>query len=697
MVASRRQFELLEKTRHHLRRQTGELVALTQSSRHLAEVLPPFATGLLELCAARSVTIYKDDAKGTPIPVAGSVAAPHSVEQLAMQPNRSQSRLHCKLDHDVGAGATGRQAPLSDSPLQANVVVSIEQHGNSWGVIECELAAEASGDARLATRDMITAMARVLGRRVEREAGHDILSGASDKEVEPRARSRPTPPVASAERRSAQPTSERQDYQQQNYQRRSGVSEALLNIYEGFDRESTAAAIANELRLALDCDRVAVLVERVGSCQVAAISGQESINHRAEAVRSLTALGQAARSASSTSWFQAEADDASHPLREAVKEYQRHTPCRRLAISPLRSGGDTAERPAHAVVIVEYFHNRHSPTSEAKLDFLAPHAARALARAEEIEQIFLWRLGQKVGALRGGIFAASWRKWLSLAALLATLGAVLGLVSIDFRVPATGVIQPVAQRDVFAAVEGVVSVIHVEHGDLVREGDVLIELRNVDLEVRLAETLGHRRAAQEQLCSLQRLRHVEKQTRQESDQRTGQTLQLQVELESLDEQLRLLLLKKERLLVRSPMSGQVTTWNARRALLMRPVQAGQSLLTIADCQGPWRLEVYVPEAESGHLLATGQTQGQPVDYLVTSNPTITRSGRIGLIDDTAQLYEEHGHALRALVEIERHDLAETPSGATVRANIHCGRRSIGYVWLNRLIHFVYARVLFPLF
>src|SRR5690606_27872814 len=120
-------------------------------------------------------------------------------------------------------------------------------------------------------------------------------------------------------------------------------------------------------------------------------------------------------------------------------------------------------------------------------------------------------------------------------------------------------------------VEGVVTAIHVEHGVVVKQGDILLELRNTDLEVQIADTLGQRRSAQEQLASIQRMRHVENITREEETRLAGQLMQLQEQLKGLDQQHRLLQMKKERLIVRSPMAGHVTSWNVQRQLMRRPV------------------------------------------------------------------------------------------------------------------------------
>ena len=43
------------------------------------------------------------------------------------------------------------------------------------------------------------------------------------------------------------------------------------------------------------------------------------------------------------------------------------------------------------------------------------------------------------------------------------------------------------------------------------------------------------------------------------------------------------------------------------------------------------------------------------------------------------------------------ELGQMRPGATVRARVRCGKRSIGYVWLHDAIAYVQSRILFRLF
>ena len=55
--------------------------------------------------------------------------------------------------------------------------------------------------------------------------------------------------------------------------------------------------------------------------------------------------------------------------------------------------------------------------------------------------------------------------------------------------------------------------------------------------------------------------------------------------------------------VRTPQDGIITTWEAKKTLMGRPVEIGTELLQIAGTEGEWLLEVEVPDDDMGPVLA----------------------------------------------------------------------------------------------
>ena len=471
------------------------------------------------------------------------------------------------------------------------------------------------------------------------------------------------------------------------------LSAFAATVHQSLDLETSGYVVANEMRNMLGCDRVSLAVVAGGSARLLAISGQDTIDRRADVVRQLESLARLGMHLETAFWCQRNETQRLQQIGKLLHEAGVDSPWKRLGIVPLKrpTDGDVI-----AVAIIEQIDaDVDRENLLQRLELIAPHAAGAIANACNHQLIFLlplWRaLGQWVH-----VGHSRWRTRLIWAVALLAIAMFLGLFPVSMRVHGRGTLQPATQRDVFADIDGVVAEVYVQHGDRVQAGDPLVKLHNSDLELQIADLLGRRRAVQEHLAAIGRRRHEERLSRETTDRLTGQMLHLQEQLRGLDQQHELLLAKQQQLVIRSTIAGRVTTWDVHRQLMLRPVAAGQVLLTIADETGPWQLEVHFPESEITHLRAAEGDNGAslPVEYLVVSEPAKTHCGALGHIDDHAQLYEDHGHAVRAVVNMDRNDVPEAPAGTTVRARIDCGQKSIGYVWLHRLAGFVYTRVLF---
>src|SRR5690606_22136273 len=160
------------------------------------------------------------------------------------------------------------------------------------------------------------------------------------------------------------------------------------------------------------------------------------------------------------------------------------------------------------------------------------------------------------------------------------------LVPGDFELAARGKLQPSDRRDIFAATDGVVVDVPVDHAQMVAPGEVLARMRNTDLEVEIATLLGRQTTLEEQLATAQRaLIHQSQLSVEDQNRIAGEILETRQAIESIQRQLALYAHKQEQLVVRSDRAGQVVTWQVRDLLLSRPVQRGQVLMTLVDPAG----------------------------------------------------------------------------------------------------------------
>ena len=288
------------------------------------------------------------------------------------------------------------------------------------------------------------------------------------------------------------------------------------------------------------------------------------------------------------------------------------------------------------------------------------------------------------------------------------IGAIVALcvVPASFRIHGKGKLQPVVRRDVSASVEGTVSKVYVTHGDPVKKGQLLADLQNSELDVKITEVEGQLSQINEEMASISR-RLIEvkkapksdpKQSSAEEESRlASEEAQAKEKILSLQAQLKILLGKRERLKITSPIDGQVTTWDVVNLLEGRTVQPGQVLMSVSDPSGEWELEVLIPEEHMGYI-ARAQKELEHNDleasYILANDPSNRHEGTVGDVHLAAEVRGEEGNTVLVHVAIDKHDLKELSQGAGVQARVYCGKRAVGFVWFHDLFEFVHSKVLF---
>jgi multidrug efflux pump subunit AcrA (membrane-fusion protein) len=281
-----------------------------------------------------------------------------------------------------------------------------------------------------------------------------------------------------------------------------------------------------------------------------------------------------------------------------------------------------------------------------------------------------------------------------LALVLAGIGLValaLVLIPANFYVEARGELLPQNRQEIFAPADGVIDRVAVKHGQAVSSHDLLVTLKQAELELEQARVDGALATARKKLAATQALQFESPRTRDSSPERLHQLAADEEELKELirglENQQKILAARQQALTVTSPLTGKILTWNVEPLLSARPVTRGQHLMTVADVAGPWELTLAVPDDRMGHVLFARQHRQQPmrVSFVVATDP-----GReyFAALDSIAQLTEtdaEGRATVAAVVELPPGTIADPRPGAEVIAHIHCGRRSLGYVWFHDLI------------
>ncbi len=293
-------------------------------------------------------------------------------------------------------------------------------------------------------------------------------------------------------------------------------------------------------------------------------------------------------------------------------------------------------------------------------------------------------------------------KGLLAAAVVAAGAAALVFVPAELRIEARGELQPVVRRNVFAPGDGIVERVAVKHGQQVQRGELLATLRDPQLDLEIKRIDGERQTTLRQLESVRATRTSLDQRESSSTDAyrlSAEEQQLKQRLATLDEQQQLLKAQRKDLWIESPLDGMVVTWELEETLLGRPVQRGEVLLTIADTQSDWRVELELPDDRIGYVLdaqAEADSDALPVEYRLGSQE---EGFSTGVIQQIAQRAEEANQqsapgAMRTVLVYVKPDErivegareGEVRPGASVRARVLCGQHPLGYVWMHDLIN-----------
>ncbi|MCE9603447.1 MAG: efflux RND transporter periplasmic adaptor subunit [Planctomycetia bacterium] len=502
------------------------------------------------------------------------------------------------------------------------------------------------------------------------------------------------------------------------------IAEFALEVHAPLDLRRTAAAIANEARRLTDSDRAGICVYRRRRAEAFAVSGQDYLDRRSNLVRRLETLAAAVAASGEKLRFPHDDTALAPQVESALHAYLDESQARELTVVPLRCGA-TATDEIVGVLTIEQIataapipkphisqssdDRRQSPTMESTphheaeglnlLESLIPHAATALTNALRYDAVPLRSLTRPFATLDA--FTGGSRLKKRLLALGAAVGIVAALcvVPYDFAVEARGTLQPVDRRDVFASVDGIVNKIFIRHGDRVRVGDPLFELRSTDLDVAEADLIKEINETEQEFANAQRQYNEGRSlTAAEMQRLVGQIATLEQRRESLRRQATLFSEKRARLRVVSPMVGQVATWNIEELLAERPVRQGQTLAGLVDPDGEWEVEIRVPEDRFGHVAEKHRAGLPPLEitFVLATDPGHEYKGTVVETHLAAEPRGEEGNVVLVTAKIDKSLLAQLHPGADVRVRVECGSRSLGYVLLHDVWSFVQSRILFKL-
>jgi multidrug efflux pump subunit AcrA (membrane-fusion protein) len=472
----------------------------------------------------------------------------------------------------------------------------------------------------------------------------------------------------------------------------------------------TSYAVANEGRRVIGCDRLSVVAKRGRRCRLLATSGVSRVERRSGAARRIEQLADLIQRTDEAAFYTDGQCDGLPPVAEALEQHAEESHARQVAAIPLRrpsmqvlgstdSNAAREKAPRHQsplfVLVAEQFDAREERLQRDRLVEVGEVCTTALYNAYELERMPLRWLLRPLGAVQEQVVSHLPRTAFVMVAIGATIAALL-LVRADFDIEAVGTLQPVVRRDVFAPRSGLVEEVLTAHGTDVAAGQPLVRLHDPLLELELKRVDGELETAQRQIDAVRATR-TNRQVRDASPadayRLSAEERELQQRLTNLRRELELLNREREQLVVSSPIAGRVLTWDLSNRLVARPVERGEVLVTVADLAREWQLELEVPDDRVGHVLAAQEEFGPDlaVRFRLSSDDREQHTGKISEMSRTAAVrYEDGGIASPVVivkVALDEDKLRDGASsdlrpGVSARAQIACGRKPLGYVWLH---------------
>lgn len=484
-------------------------------------------------------------------------------------------------------------------------------------------------------------------------------------------------------------------------------SKFLYTLQRGDRLKPLATVAASDGRLLLGTDRVSVAVQRGGKVETLAVSGQERVHRRANLVQLMESLAAQVIRTGEPILYTGQSQQWPKELEEQLAKYLDESRARMVAFVPLKEtpellpteketdrSSSKSEKTFGCLVVEHMSSAEVSDSLQKKIDLLTAHIAAALHAARKQERIFLLPLWRTLGGLTQHLKGRTLVKVIFAVAMLVSIIASLIVVPYDYRVTGEGRLMPAIQQNVFAPWDGEVVEVLVQGGDRVQAGDVLVQMRNDELEaewVKLNNTLAER---QKQIRTLNgRIFTLTKfEDRDERLRLQSELTEAEVVVVDLQKELVVLKTRRERLIVRSPIAGLVATFQLDLKLRGRPVQKGEMLLEVMDDSGPWQVELDVPDSRLGHLLAGQATFGETpldVEYILATGPEDSYKGSVKQINARTELSEADGGVVPVVVNIDKSLLPsdDVRIGAEVKAKINCGPKTLGYCLFGDVIEF----------
>ena len=387
---------------------------------------------------------------------------------------------------------------------------------------------------------------------------------------------------------------------------------------------------------------------------------------------------------------------------------------------------------ARAALVLECFDPPLEPQQIiGRMDVIARHSASAITNALDYDRVpmqWMWLPVARFEEMLGG------RGKAILAAVIcgvAGLASALAFMPYPLKMEASGQLLPEVRRKIFPPTEGIIRELTVSPGQEVEENGNLGLMHDSQLESQIRQLLREMKDAQKEFA----LKVQQSTSGTDSDRFNAATDAAKASklLESKRRELAALVQRTNALAssgkvgwfhLKSPGFIELTAqeresvntrkWTVlstgfKEELTNRAVKPSDELLRVGVVDGPWEIELRIPQQHLGQVLQAFQDQGVEeldVDFILRSNASRKWKGKLSrarIGGEALPSQEDKDNpepVVTAFVRIDDPELVDRlrnfdeRSGTEVKAKIRCGTRKMGYALFYGVWEFIYEKIVF---
>jgi len=511
-------------------------------------------------------------------------------------------------------------------------------------------------------------------------------------------------------------------------------------IHTSLNPTEVAYHVANEGRRLIECDRLCVGVRHGKGVTVEAVSGADVVEKASTHVRRMRLLFDAVIKFNDKLIYKGVKDDGLPPdLSHALDEYLAESQPKLLVIAPIRDEREKDDKkPARAVLLMESF-NPPEVTEPlvSRMEVVGKHAASALYNAAEMKRIPFGVIWRPLGKIQEGLGGKNRFIAASIALGIMLLAGILVLVPWPLKMEAKGEFLPRQTLQVYPTIDGEVRGVLVKSGDTRKEGSPLVSMFSPVLQEKYTQAERELSTATLQIQDYEQMKS-----------RGGLPIEREQELSKEINKLRATVtyragyLKQLREMhsmnparpgefsavtprfdPKIPRGGsdewRVLSGDIHNTLGNRTVRQSEALLRLGVVEGPWRIELKIPQRNIGHVSKALATQGRhhvdkdgkkylDVDVLLTGSPDTSYPGRL-YEDDMAREaipnrddHNESEPIVLGYVRVNLEEFGESGqipkalfiAGQEAHTRIRCGDRAMGYALFHGVWEWFFEKVVF---